>query len=91
MVNRTTLENLKYQKWTDEVKKDESHAEQPCPNFTRDGKNVFHKNIWSNWCEVMGNQPLYWFLPIAAPFYRDGIHFVHNETILAQYLQESHI
>ncbi|KAI9260255.1 DHHC palmitoyltransferase-domain-containing protein [Sporodiniella umbellata] len=89
IMNRTTIENNRFQRWSRNKKKGKIDN-NPIQGFTESGKNVFNQGWKGNWKEVMGSSPLSWFTPISSQqdCLRDGIHYGVNEDALKEYQNE---
>lgn len=60
LLNRTTIENSRYQRWN-KARKAGKTKDTLIEGFTESGKNVFNQGYHKNWIEVMGNNKLLWF------------------------------
>lgn len=59
LLNRTTIENSKFQSWNRAKKL--GNLDKLIEVFTESGKNVFNQGSRKNWAEVMGTKKLLWF------------------------------
>jgi hypothetical protein len=60
LLNRTTIENSRYQTWNN-ARKTGRAKNRSIEVFTESGKNVFNQGYRKNWIEVMGSKKLFWF------------------------------
>lgn len=89
LMNRTTIENTRFQRWKRSKKRGKTDN-RLIETFTESGKNVFNRGWKDNWIDVMGNKPLLWFVPLHSEqdTLKDGVHYRVNESVLKEYRSE---
>ncbi len=80
--NKTTIESFERHRY-----RNVHHA----PNYRgysgrRDYVNIFDLGKYNNWCQVMGEDPWRWFLPVGNSV-GNGLEFPYNESAYQSLLQ----